>query len=283
MQTRFFQAHEKLKPFINGYIVLQGFLAEATPSLTTVKGTASLGIPFGQPFEFQISSTLKVNEIDSPFFNQPYLFGQLTIHGWVQSKGHLNLVFVVFTPNGLFPLIRENTSKYQNSLVLLDRFPHLSHWVDMQENLWKTKSAEQAIAEIEAFLLPLFASFEPKSNHLDLTPILHEIIAKDGFVTVTDLAEKASMTVRGLEKQFNIQIGLSPKAYCKVVRFQSLLRNMVAEPNKDFMHWVEQYHYTDQSYFIRDFVKYNGMTPKEYLQQNAGIDQMISEKVKFRS
>lgn len=70
---------------------------------------------------------------------------------------------------------------------------------------------------------------------------------------------------RQLRRVFNHYIGVSPKSFCKVIRFQYVLRqyaqNRQHPTDKSFF----DVGYYDQAHFIKDFKAFYGITPKDAL------------------
>jgi transcriptional regulator GlxA family with amidase domain len=71
------------------------------------------------------------------------------------------------------------------------------------------------------------------------------------------------ITERQLERLFKKYIGLSPKFYSRIIRFNHIFQ-LVKEKR---ISWLEITHlsgYFDQSHFIRDFKAFTGEEPSQY-------------------
>ncbi len=73
------------------------------------------------------------------------------------------------------------------------------------------------------------------------------------------------LSARHLRRLTSQYLGLSPREFAKVLRFQQTLRIMQKE--KYSSDWGRRYY--DQSHFIRDFKKMSGVTPNEF--QNLSV------------
>jgi AraC-like DNA-binding protein len=85
-----------------------------------------------------------------------------------------------------------------------------------------------------------------------------------GVVRVNDVARHTSLGLRQFERNFIAEIGLAPKLYSRVARFESALD---AKINCKNVRWVDlacEFGYHDQMHMIRDFQKLSGLSP-EYL------------------
>jgi AraC-like DNA-binding protein len=86
-----------------------------------------------------------------------------------------------------------------------------------------------------------------------------EIRRRHGRIRIGDLARTLGVSQRQLERRFLAGIGLSPKRWCRIVRFQSALRAMSSGRA-----WVDLAHdlgYADQAHFSREFREFSGEPP----------------------
>lgn len=83
------------------------------------------------------------------------------------------------------------------------------------------------------------------------------IFASDGEISITELSKKIAWGQRQINRYFNLQFGLSLKAYCKILRFQASLSHI-----KDG-NLYPQLNFTDQSHFIKEIKQLSGVSPKE--------------------
>jgi hypothetical protein len=70
------------------------------------------------------------------------------------------------------------------------------------------------------------------------------------------------ISARHLRRIFNHYIGISPKKFSKIVRFQSVLRSMISNSDTLSKDRYLDFGYFDQSHFIHEFKSLSGVTPK---------------------
>lgn len=90
------------------------------------------------------------------------------------------------------------------------------------------------------------------------------VVEQRGRVRIDDLARLAGLSQRHLRRVFLEQTGLSPKMFCRVVRFRNLLRRI---QNPRATNWVVQAleaGYYDQSHLVNEFREFAGVSPNEY-------------------
>lgn len=84
-----------------------------------------------------------------------------------------------------------------------------------------------------------------------------------GAVRVDDLARRAGMSVRTLERTFRAQVGLPPKTFIRNVRFQHALARLDAPGSfESLAQLASDCGYFDQSHFMKDFKALAGRLPR---------------------
>jgi AraC-like DNA-binding protein len=96
--------------------------------------------------------------------------------------------------------------------------------------------------------------------------------ASRGTANVTEIARTIGWSARHLAAQFRTEIGLSPKAAARVIRFdraKRMLRTRV--PGAEV---AARCGYFDQSHLVRDFVAMTGLTPTRWFAAEVGNVQV---------
>lgn len=83
------------------------------------------------------------------------------------------------------------------------------------------------------------------------------IYASDGSVRIKCLADHAGWSSRQISRYFQQRFGISPKAFCGILRFRGALHQL-----KKGLLFPEQ-NFCDQTHFIRAVKRFSGVLPKE--------------------
>ena len=83
------------------------------------------------------------------------------------------------------------------------------------------------------------------------------IYSSHGSMKIKKLSEKVFWSSRQINRYFNQQFGISPKAYCNILRLGASFKHI--SEGKLF----PEQNFTDQNHFIKVIKKYAGVTPKE--------------------
>ena len=89
--------------------------------------------------------------------------------------------------------------------------------------------------------------------------------ARKGQIEIASLLSDFDLNYKRLERMFKKQVGLSPKAYSKVVRVQHILQQLEAAPGQKLVELAYHAGYFDQAHFIREFRSVTGVTPRQHL------------------
>jgi AraC-like DNA-binding protein len=127
----------------------------------------------------------------------------------------------------------------------------------LSARIGNAKSADQCIALLEAHLV---TESEPGIVQKMTAHIIH----RSGQVRVDDLAFDAAMSARQLRRLFLEQMGLTPKHFCRVIRFRHSLPRLRTTRRGDWTEVALECGYYDQAHFINDFREFSGYTPGEF-------------------
>ncbi len=95
---------------------------------------------------------------------------------------------------------------------------------------------------------------------------VQQIMAKPDQSSIMSIAQKVGYTQKHVIKLFREHVGLTPKSFLKIVRFQKALQEIELTKTIDWTRVSFESGYYDQSHFIQDFKQFSGFTPTQYLQ-----------------
>jgi transcriptional regulator GlxA family with amidase domain len=103
-----------------------------------------------------------------------------------------------------------------------------------------------------------------------------------GAGSVDDMAVLTGLSRRHLERRFQEVMGLSPKRFSHITRFQHALRivEQGASGRRGAVTAAVCGHadQADQAHFIRDFSKLAGCSPEVHLLRNAMLSRLFAER-----
>ena len=131
----------------------------------------------------------------------------------------------------------------------------------VRERLAEASDSEQQLELFESLL----AQWLPQVRGLH--PAVAQALAQ--FTTTSNVREvvkHSGYSHRRFIALFQQAVGLTPKRYCRVVRFQKILDEIAADDSISFVDLALAAGYSDQAHFNREFQEFTGVTPTEYRQ-----------------
>ena len=95
------------------------------------------------------------------------------------------------------------------------------------------------------------------------------------------LATEIGLSKRRFIDVFNFEVGVKPKLFLRIRRFQRVLEQVHHLPLVDWTQLALEQGYFDQSHLIRDFVAFSGLSPADYLRRLHALRNEGTQPIKF--
>jgi AraC-like DNA-binding protein len=102
------------------------------------------------------------------------------------------------------------------------------------------------------------------------------VIRNDGSVRISELAHQTGLGIRQFERRFDHEIGISPKLYARIVRFEAALRRRAVSPTTRWTDIAHDLGYHDQMHMVHDFTRLSGDSPDAIARQ---LDMFVQPEV----
>jgi AraC-like DNA-binding protein len=179
---------------------------------------------------------------------------------------HASILGVHFRPGGAFPFLGAPAGELADTHVDLETLwgPYA---VELRERLCAAATPADRFSVLEKALL---SRLRCPPEHHGAVPVALDAFDRTGAaVRVRDVAEHIGLSQRRFIQVFTGEVGLTPKLYCRVRRFQrarALVRQAAAP---DWARVAVDCGYFDQSHLIRDFLAFSGLSPADYLHRRS--------------
>ena len=135
----------------------------------------------------------------------------------------------------------------------------------LRERLLNTPDTAERFAIVEQWLI---ARLSPRQAvHPAVRWAVDGMAARGGKVPVARLATQTGYTRKHLAGLFVRQVGLTPKALCRIHRFRGAVALLDGASQVPWAALADQCGYYDQSHLINDFRAFSGLSPVELLRQ----------------
>jgi AraC-like DNA-binding protein len=191
------------------------------------------------------------------------VFSGAGTEGFVIDTDSEECVFgIQFKPGGSFPFSKVPASEFANRSLPLDDLWR-QNTAQMRDRLLSAATVAQKFSVAEACLLQQLV--RPLELHPAVRVALHKLCRAPHLTPVSSLPEQVGLSQRYFIQTFQQQVGLTPKAFCRVRRFQHVLHAVHGKKEVDWAMVALDCGYYDQPHFIHDFKLFSGFTPSQYL------------------
>ncbi len=99
----------------------------------------------------------------------------------------------------------------------------------------------------------------------------NRLFASHGILRVSAMANAAGLSTRQFERRFLAQVGVPPKLYARIIRFNAVLDHKLRLPSRPWSHIANDHDYYDQMHFVHDCRAFTGEAPARFLAQLDGL------------
>lgn len=174
------------------------------------------------------------------------------------------VIGVHFKPGGAFPFLGISADELADMHLDLGTI-----WgrtaSETRERLCAARSRDQQFRLLENLLLSRLR--RPLEHHPAVALALEGFSKDNTRAVVRKLAREAGYSDRRFIDLFRVEVGLKPKLFNRIQRFQRVLAHAHRTIISDWGQVALHCGYFDQSHLIRDFLAFSGVTPADYLRR----------------
>lgn len=198
--------------------------------------------------------------------NAVFISGQINQAYDLNVSGSVQLFAITFQPLGASCLFSKPVHELYNNCVSFESWFGIPIGF-LEDKLYEAHTFEQRVRIMEAFLIQQMQVSTNRSPISRMRGSINIIRENGGQTGLLDLAEKACLSPKHYQRLFNECIGISPKGYLRIVRFQQALFIRQNNSTVDLTTLAHQCNYYDQAHMINDFKKLTGLTPGKYFSE----------------
>jgi len=247
-----------LAPWVQHFWMVQWDLREAGPRLQETLPHPSVYLVFEQNLETHPPE-------QTPHQPLPQMAAEIS--GVSTGKfsrrleGYGRVFGIKFKPGGFRTFLTTSTSIVTNRVLPAQQIfgPSI---LDLAAQIYRSPDTESMADATSKYLTSLNPSPDPSA---DLSAHLVQLILDDpSILTVDQLAAKAGITIRSLQRLFKDYVGASPKWVIRRYRLHELVERLHSGQPFDGAQLALDLGYADQAHLINDFRNLIGYTPTTY-------------------
>jgi AraC-like DNA-binding protein len=193
---------------------------------------------------------------------EPIVVGMRSEYAMLETAALQHIMSVVFWPGGTREFFDVPADAFYNGVVPLEQ-------VWGADALWLRDRLREAPTPAEKFRVIDAALLRHRSQHRQLHAAVRHALGRFGHAahirSVLEVTKETGVSRRHLAQLFRQQVGITPKLYCRVHRFQRLVGRISAGAAIDWAEVALAGGYCDQAHLSNEFRDFSGMTPGDYL------------------
>lgn len=186
--------------------------------------------------------------------------GQVNFPAHIASEGDTEMIVAVFYPYTIGIFIDTPPSAFYNYEISGFDIGNKS-LNELAMRVFDCENTDQSIEIIDSWLLTKLKCIHDALNLKRISATVSSLKGNPSL-HVCDLAGIACLSPKQLGRIFTTYVGMMPKEYARIVRFQKSMWRLQSHC-QDYAEIAYCCGYSDQSHFIRDFRQFSGTTPNQ--------------------
>jgi len=197
-------------------------------------------------------------------FTKVWISGMHKNYISISTHQKSEMLVIQFKPFGTYPFFHFPIQNLNEKIISAQEI-FGDEILKLQEEILAKKTSKEKFAVVEKWLNNRFHQDRTPSSEL-LTVI--EKLQTESVANYRQIVENYSKTQKHLISQFKKYIGLTPKYYQRILRFNEILQQIHKSEKIEWSQIAYQCEYADQSHFIKEFKHFSGINPQKFIQQD---------------
>ena len=215
-------------------------------------------------------------------FRESWISGAHSQYIIIDALPGSSMIGAHFKPGGAAAVLGLPAGELRDQVVQLEAIWDRATAVALREELLTARRPMAKFATLERWLLARL-----KSRKLDMLVEQRVFWARDRLLAadgprIADVVEQLGITHRRFIDEFRDHVGLTPKRFCRIRRFQQVVGQIAGRKTIDWADVAYGCGYFDQAHFANDFRAFSGFRPSDYL-RSAADDSVNFVPVEERS
>ena len=256
-----FNTHEvegPIQPFIESIFHLEDFIPDHSKERVIPTGHVFLIFEL-DGFTRHVYDNLTLETIQT--HTHVWLSGMHSDYITISAHPHSEMIVIQFRPYGCYPFIDAPLSTLNDQVIQASQIFGDSI-LDLQTKLSTLKDAPSKLGLVSSWLSDKF------DNHRipppELIQIVHDI-QQSSELNLSSITDSYPYTTKHLIDQFKRYVGLTPKSFHRIFRFNEILQQIKSNTSLSWSDIAYTCGYADQSHFIKEFKRFSGFIPSEFI------------------
>lgn len=192
------------------------------------------------------------------------------VSGQVVSRQNLHIgddyvvIKVIFYPGALFHLVQLPLTEIIDLNVDAEAVFGQQMRL-LNERLSSTENLETMVALVEEFLLSRIRQAKVACGSIDRVARL--LLHRPNAFSLDELADQSCLSIRQFQRKFSQQVGVTPKWFSRISRFDKAFRLKSTSPHLDWLQIAVQTGYQDYQHLAKEFREFAGVWPNALIRE----------------
>lgn len=267
----------RLRPWIHCYWRVEPDPAAGALTNPPPADGHQLLIPDGHSeIVFHLAGSFARWRIDAPataaLMRSSYVIGGRSHSVLTRSIDGLRLAGVKLDPRALRALIGTPLGELRDATLSIADLG-CEPLLELERAVADTTSSAAYARLLDRFFLRWLADRPVRATGIE--PLIECIHQSRGATSILRWAREHAHDPRTLERRFVGSMGMTPKQYARVVRFKHTYHRLASEGRSRVKSHLDAYY--DESHFNREFRRFLGASPLEWLSQSADFRTTVAD------
>ena len=171
-----------------------------------------------------------------------------------------------FHPATATAFLRGQMHEITDRILALDMVGRASSR-NLAERIQVADNDADRIALLEHWLLR--ACSNEASCRTDVIQATHLIRKSRGQADIASVARGLAISTRTLEREFQRNVGLTPKRFARIIRFRNVLHALTRVQDWRWADVALRCGYSDQAHLVNEFREFSGLPPARFLREGS--------------
>ena len=153
--------------------------------------------------------------------------------------------------------VRETTNNFDDAVQV-----HGNAIRELWNRMGEELTFERRVEIVESFLIRRLPYIKATGR---ISASMKYLFEHHGTVTIPSLGRQNAISLRQFERLFREEVGMSPKVFARIARFEAALDSKLANPARTWLDVAHSFGYFDQMHMVHDFKQLGRNTPTQVL------------------
>lgn len=192
-------------------------------------------------------------------------------HNYISISAHQDSeMFVIqFKPHGAYPFLHIPLAGLNDKVLPAEKVLG-DEMLTLHQQIKEKSTSQEKFHVADDWL---HNRFDPDKTAPDELLKIVENLQKEPCSNYNGVVNGFPNSQKHLIDQFKKYLGLTPKYYQRILRFQEIFQQMQKDKSVAWSQIAYQCGYSDQSHFIKEFRHFSGFNPQEFIDQDFTDDE----------